>query len=375
MTAKTTRQDTRRGLSRAFSLAELMVALGILGIGLLMVAAAFPVAIDQVRQGVELQTSQLVFEEAVTKLKTQITLAELRGYMAISNEDGAYEGRYQLSVGADDITNVTARRNALAALPLLKRPVFLLSFDAVRLDDGSDNPASGNPLENSCNQISGLTLTHDWFANFGSGHCVYSSDATYGWAVAAQALNDTAYKFWVFVIRDPSGMDVIDGGATKLKYQVVMRSLSPDRIEANDAPSGDAVTSRFMLGQLLRTAASPRPRRNLFFLSDVGGVNQLKNVLNVADDADKKNDPKNYLRSCICNENNWDATGLANVTGADQNELRRNQWALVFSNAHNVVRRIAYVGTNPDVAAAISSGRADPTVAVYETVIDYSALQ
>lgn len=63
--------------SCAFSLAELMVAVGILGVGMVIIAAAFPVAIDQTRQAIELQTSQIVFDEAVHALKTAVLSSQL----------------------------------------------------------------------------------------------------------------------------------------------------------------------------------------------------------------------------------------------------------------------------------------------------------
>jgi prepilin-type N-terminal cleavage/methylation domain-containing protein len=61
-----------RRTRRAFSLAELMIATGILGIGMIIVAMAFPVALDQSRVTVETTTSQAVFNEAVNSMSAAI---------------------------------------------------------------------------------------------------------------------------------------------------------------------------------------------------------------------------------------------------------------------------------------------------------------
>jgi len=173
----------------AFSLAELMVAVGILGIGLLIIAAAFPVAIDQTRQGIELSTSQMVFQEAVDTLQTFVDASELDDYMGLGSQPPlAVPGLYQLS-SADP-------------------QIWLLDFDQTYLDNG-------NPRH--------------IFSDLRSGdpnyeNCVYSADDTYGWLAAVQKIGSYPiaeggerrfYKFWIFVVREPKG--IVAGTSLKVR--------------------------------------------------------------------------------------------------------------------------------------------------------------
>lgn len=161
---------------RAFSLAELMTAVGVLGIGMMMIAMAFPVALDQTRQAVELSTSQLVFNEAVNTLKTQVKWTELEAYINWNDNYGALEATYRL--GANDTSSNDKR-------------IYLLSFDETVSIDPSG------------------TGTNDFFDNLQNINCVYSADNTYGWTAAVQKLSNRTYKFWIFVIREPKGFDSV----------------------------------------------------------------------------------------------------------------------------------------------------------------------
>jgi prepilin-type N-terminal cleavage/methylation domain-containing protein len=72
---------------RAFSLAEVMIAIGILGVGLLMVAATFPVGLDQSRIVAEQTIAPLVVEDAFQRLK--LLLDEPAGFKRIPNAAAA----------------------------------------------------------------------------------------------------------------------------------------------------------------------------------------------------------------------------------------------------------------------------------------------
>jgi type II secretory pathway pseudopilin PulG len=150
---------------RAFSLAELMIAVGILGIGMMMIAMAFPVALDQTRQAVELSTSQLVFNEAVNTLKTQVKWTELEKYIHDSDNDN-----YSSPPSPYDLNQ---SNNA--------EDIRLINFNA------------------------GTT----YFSNFYNGtdfleeKLIYSADDTYGWVAAVQKISNRTYKFWIFVLREP----------------------------------------------------------------------------------------------------------------------------------------------------------------------------
>ncbi len=172
-----------RALRSSFSLAELMVAIGILGIGMLMVAASFPVAINQTRQAVELQSSQMVCNEATNTLKTKIKWTELEEYMD-TDTDG---------------TGPDIAKGAQQSRYLLGTKVWLLSFNTVNRETIPPN-------------------NEDYFPNLTNTDCIYSADNTYGWLTACQKLTDGMYKFWIFVVREPSGIE--NSGATDLKVRL-----------------------------------------------------------------------------------------------------------------------------------------------------------
>lgn len=330
-----------------------MVALGILGIGLLMVAAAFPVAIDQVRQGVELRTSQLVFDEAVTMLKTRITAAQLAAYMNTANNAGAYEGWYQLSPGKSEL-NPTPGIGYDPNICL--NPIFTISFDTVDTDDPA---AMGNAIQRTPVPADG---TGDAFY-FQNINCVYSDDDTYGWVAAAQAVTPTLYKFWIFVLRDPGGVKVMDGATERLKYQLLVRSLVNPR-DATTASTNVVTTRKFTLGAWVRSGQSPMPQRSTFFLTDTGAAERIRDML-IPDDTTTRWD-------CIGSKNVWDITVSAAAWSGMSIDDR---WKMILNHPDVVVNRIACVGENPDVGVAIQQTRGDPTIAVYETVIDYSMVQ
>ncbi len=160
----------------AFSLAELMVAIGILGIGMLIIAAAFPVALDQTRQAVELQTSQSVFNEAVNTLQTKVDWIELEEYLSHFSSSSTYK---------------------------LGSNIWIINFDEKwdKDGDGIDDFAFKSIPD--------------------SAHLVYSQDDTYGWLTACQKLTDGMYKFWIFIVREPSGIKNSAGTELKTKLSKV----------------------------------------------------------------------------------------------------------------------------------------------------------
>lgn len=70
----------------AFSLAELMIAIGIFGVGLMMVAATFPVGLDQTRIIAEESMAPTVANEAFSKLHDLLNDPNKRFYKHPSNE-------------------------------------------------------------------------------------------------------------------------------------------------------------------------------------------------------------------------------------------------------------------------------------------------
>ncbi|MFA5863840.1 MAG: hypothetical protein WC975_04045 [Phycisphaerae bacterium] len=215
----------------SFSLAELMIAIGILGIGMMIIAGAFPVALDQSRQAMELSTSQMVLNEAVNNLKTQVQWTELERYIDNSTTGGASYPQYQLSPSGT--TN----------------PICLLSFDQV------DSDLSG-PL--------------DYFSTAADNHtCIYSGDntSTYGWVAAVQKIGNQCYKFWIFVVREPTGL--INSSNKYIfnlhKYQDNLTSTSPPPSKAsltiNTGNNDDA------------------PQRGMQLLADDGNLYTVKDVV------------------------------------------------------------------------------------------------
>jgi type II secretory pathway pseudopilin PulG len=66
-----------RGGRSAFSLLELMIAIGVLGIGLIMVSAIFPVALTQHRDSIERATALQLVEKAEAVLRSKIDSSRL----------------------------------------------------------------------------------------------------------------------------------------------------------------------------------------------------------------------------------------------------------------------------------------------------------
>jgi len=76
--------SSRNRTRRAFSLAEIMIAIGILGVGMLMVAATFPVGLDQCRIVSEQTIAPLVANDAFERLR--LLLAEPDSAKRIPND-------------------------------------------------------------------------------------------------------------------------------------------------------------------------------------------------------------------------------------------------------------------------------------------------
>ncbi len=162
-----------------------MISVGVLGIGMLIVAAAFPVALDQTRQAVEMSTSQLVFNEAVTKLKTQVSWLELETYFA-----------YTMRVGNSNI-------------------YLLRDFDQKKTGPG--NPRVFDNFHQDADPSATPAVSSD---------LVYSADSSYGWMATVQKIGDQCYKFWIFVLREPSGM-CDSTGTYKFAWQRIAGTPNP----------------------------------------------------------------------------------------------------------------------------------------------------
>ena len=141
----------RADSSRAFSLAELMIALTILGLGLLFIAAALPVGLEYTRQTVDMGNAEAAGEYA---------LAELKGLLRTSGAAELFDRRLQEDTGTFNLVrridcihrprekNKTIRpgRAQLYAYqpawePIFKvRPFVLGNVSATR---GNDDPARG----------------------------------------------------------------------------------------------------------------------------------------------------------------------------------------------------------------------------------------
>ena len=78
------------GRPRAFSLAELMIALVILGLGLLFIAAALPVGLEYTRQTVDLATSDAAADYAIDQLDVVLRTAKNLNDNAISPQANRY---------------------------------------------------------------------------------------------------------------------------------------------------------------------------------------------------------------------------------------------------------------------------------------------
>jgi type II secretory pathway pseudopilin PulG len=196
----------------AFSLSELLVAIGILGVGLLMLAAAFPVGIDQVRRAVELSTSEMVFNEAVNNLKTRVTPSELEAFFTATPTA-------ELGTGTG---------------------IWLLDFDQL---DTFNNPI---------------------FPNLDNMARVYSSANSYAWLAAVQRVGNAGsrcYRFWIFVVREPTG--IINSAGTGLKVSFV----SP--ITGFTLPSANII--KFNVGD-------PTPDRGQFLLGADGEIYKVTDV-------------------------------------------------------------------------------------------------
>ncbi len=198
----------------AFSLAELMVAIGILGVGMLIIAAAFPVALDQTRQAIELQTSQAVFEEAINKIRTQIEWTDLENYIVNSTGEGANSTKYSLALSGSE-----PRENR----------IWILDFSNSALNDNNEHTDFFYNNSTSADFVDYSTGTSH------KNDCVYTQDNTYAWLAVCQRLSAGMYKFWIFVVRDPAGI----GGTNSLKATFtspISVNVSGNKISFNSQP-------------------------------------------------------------------------------------------------------------------------------------------
>ncbi len=223
----------------AFSMAELMVAIGILGIGIVIIAGAFPVAIDQSREAMELSTSQMVFNEAVNQLKTRFTWTELEAIMDPNNpqhrlsQNGSRHFVWLIDAGTISDTNVAINRT--------------------NKEYDTDGDPSTNPI-----------LT-------------YSSDSTYAWLATVQGTGiPRCYKFNIFVVREPTGVLTADEHS-----KVGFRILRQGSNQLAPSPASGQVTSRLDFYDGL---APPRGttfvanNAKLFKILDQGEPNYMKRV-------------------------------------------------------------------------------------------------
>jgi type II secretory pathway pseudopilin PulG len=255
----------------AFSLAELMISLGVLGIGLLIIAAAFPVAIDQTRQAVELSTSQLVFKEAVNNLKTKINWVQVERFLKSSTK----------SLGTS---------------------IYLLDYDTISTSTFfTDFDADPNfPI------VSNLR---------------YSSDDTYGWLAAVQKISTQCYKFWIFVLREPTG--ILDNANFKFHF------ISPLALTTNCEfiPASGQPTNNIRL----KSNVVSFPGRSVTFLANNGSLFQVTDSV---------------------------------VNGNEMNISCNNQ---VSDGAATFINSFTYV--IPTSSAKVT--RKNPVVAIYQVVITY----
>jgi prepilin-type N-terminal cleavage/methylation domain-containing protein len=236
--------------SRAFSLAELMVAVGILGIGMLIIASAFPVALDQTRQALELSTSQMVFNEAVNQLKTKVTWTELEQYINPDPNEGALE----------DHATFTTYRLGPNENPNYPNSIYLLSFDNDVRTDPTVPP--GGPI--------------DFFTNpvFENSNCAYSADNTYGWMAAVQKIGNQCYKFWIFVLREPTG--IVDGTTVKFKWRMLNATSSPHVFPTPTPDPGATAVS--LTNRLIFNDTGTLPTRETPFLTNTGQLYKITDI-------------------------------------------------------------------------------------------------
>lgn len=300
-------------LKPAFSLAELMVAIGILGVGMLIIAAAFPVAIDQSRQAMELYTSKMVFDEAVLRLRTQVQWTELERYIdtTLAPNDRPSQDFYNL-------------------VPSTSSPVWLLRCDNVLAQNGSTEI---NPFQNARDSTT----------------CVYSADPTYGWIAAFQKLSDRCFKFWVFVLREPTGILTTDPTP---QYKFIWYCISDttptatQRIVFSGLVAGQPVNNlelrlnngHFALRWGTRNINVLPPTRGSSLLADTGQLYKI--------------------------------TDVGTIDGTDLPIMCDRAVADGAGGTVEDVTTIAYPVPNPDIANATVT-RKDPVVAIYQTVISY----
>jgi len=256
----------------AFSLSELLVAIGILGVGLLMLAAAFPVGIDQVRRAVELSTSEMVFNEAVNNLKTRVTPSELEAYMGDTT--------------SPKVPNADPTKE-----------IWLLNFDATlgvnRIFANLHQNPSASPLIPS--------------------DLVYSGANSYAWQAAVQRVGSAGgrcYRFWIFVVREPTGIINSTGDKLRALFEVPPISVT--------APGGNILQN-----------VTPKPNRGQFLLGSDGEVYKVTDAA-----ADPSVQTIKVDRDAAGLATNGSVTFITGITGAQ------------------LTRRA-------------------PTVAVYQTVVTY----
>jgi len=323
-----------RKVRRSFSLAELMVALGILGVGIVIVAGAFPVAIDQSREAMELSTSQMVFNEAVNQLQTRFTWTELEGLM----------------------DPVTIENYGLDLFPTNDQERYLERV----LIDNDHNPANTHP-EDVKWYIDPEVLADDNYParyqatktyqdptnnNAVTPIFAYTADKTYGWLATVQKVPNKSkcYLFTVFILREPTG---VLNNARDFKFSVQILREDDDHFEW-DPPTGtvrnnpnDANSKLiFDLHEIDAIPSAFRPQRNMFFLAD---NQQLYKVIEMGEE-----------------------TG-----GHNQTTLCDRQVFNGYSNAATPANAVRNVNAIAFPYAATGVTRKVPTIAVYHAILSY----
>jgi prepilin-type N-terminal cleavage/methylation domain-containing protein len=285
--------------SRAFSLAELMIAIGILGIGMLIIASAFPVALDQTRQALELSTSQRVFDEAVNTLKTKVNWVQLETYLAqpASNQyiGQDFSGRNLWKIDFNYLIPTTTNR-------------LFSNF--------TQNPVPGTTHSDS----------------------TYSVDTTYGWVTSVQKIGNQCYKFWIFVLREPTGIE--DGANFKfvLNRINVGISVNPPTVIGTTVPATKIL--RFTLPTI-------PPYRETSFLANNGNLYKILDT----------GAPTTTTQDVICDREVSD--GISDlITGG-------------FPNPANTMMEVNTIAYPARANTTYQVTRKNPVVAVFQTVISY----
>lgn len=225
-----------RRMRRAFSLAEIMIAIGILGIGMLMVAATFPVGLDQSRIVTEQSIAPNVANEAFARLELMLDEPDSFKRVGVWPPAAALTDSFRQSLRRAVPTGASAvLRNSLLNGGAAGAEAPFNVWLAAPYADGSV-PIGGlgtrfyPSVPGQC-RVGTTPWVYDWRiprVSTTPGTAPELTDPAYSWSALYRRPSDTSVQFVVFVNRRSTRWPVMAApGANSSGNTIVLPLVGP----------------------------------------------------------------------------------------------------------------------------------------------------